>query len=150
MNCSRQSDRSVARDPAAPTVLVGAGDIAGCGTSGDDQTANLLDGIDGTVITLGDNAYESGSAQEFTDCYQPSWGRHTARTMPAVGNHEYVTPGAAGYYGYFGAAASPLDQPCIAGCKGSRLVPLPRRLRAPHRLPLPSPTAAYPPRCSNG
>ena len=105
-------------DPSAPAVLVGAGDIAGCGTSGDEQTASLLDGIDGTVITLGDNAYESGSAQEFTDCYDPSWGRHKARTRPAVGNHEYHTPGAAGYYGYFGAAASPLDQTCNIGCKG--------------------------------
>ncbi len=86
-------------------VFVGAGDIAGCASSGDEATAKLLDGIPGTVYTLGDNAYESGTATEFANCYDPSWGRHKARTMPAVGNHEYNTPGASGYDDYFGAAA---------------------------------------------
>jgi acid phosphatase type 7 len=86
-------------------VLVGAGDIASCSSSGDEATANLLDGISGTVVTLGDNAYENGTATEYANCYDPSWGRHKARTMPAPGNHEYNTPNATGYYGYFGAAA---------------------------------------------
>jgi hypothetical protein len=86
-------------------VLVGAGDIAGCSTSGDETTATILDTIQGTVITLGDNAYDSGTASEYTNCYDPSWGRNKARTHPAVGNHEYLTTGAAGYFGYFGAAA---------------------------------------------
>src|SRR5919107_2782861 len=87
-------------------VLVGAGDIASCSSSGDEATANLLDGISGTVFTLGDNAYESGTAAEFANCYDPSWGRHKARTMPSVGNHEYnLSAGASGYFGYFGAAA---------------------------------------------
>ena len=27
-------------------------------------------------------------------CFDPSWGRHKARTKPAVGDHEYCTPGA--------------------------------------------------------
>jgi hypothetical protein len=36
-------------------VLVGAGDIADCGSSGDETTAALLDAIEGTVFTLGDN-----------------------------------------------------------------------------------------------
>ena len=94
-------DTSTQSDP----VLVGAGDIATCQSSGDEATANLLDGISGTVFTLGDNAYENGSAAEFADCYDPSWGRHKARTRPAVGNHDYQTPGASGYFGYFGAAA---------------------------------------------
>lgn len=86
-------------------VFVGAGDIADCGGSGDEATAALLDSIDGTVFTLGDNAYPDGSTKDFADCYDPSWGRHKARTRPAVGNHEYQTPGGAGYYNYFGAAA---------------------------------------------
>ena len=47
----------------------------------------------------------TGSPEEFARCYEPTWGRHKARTRPAVGNHEYGTPGAAGYFGYFGAAA---------------------------------------------
>ena len=32
-------------------------------------------------------------------------GRHKARTSPSPGNHDYHTPGAAGYYAYFGASA---------------------------------------------
>jgi acid phosphatase type 7 len=86
-------------------VFVGAGDIASCASSGDEATASLLDGIPGTVYTLGDNAYNSGTDDEFANCYNSSWGRHKARTRPSVGNHEYLTAGASGYYNYFGAAA---------------------------------------------
>ncbi len=86
-------------------VLVGAGDIARCSSSGAEATARLLDGISGTVYTTGDNAYESGTATEFANCYNPTWGRHKSRTRPSVGNHEYGTAGASGYFGYFGAAA---------------------------------------------
>jgi acid phosphatase type 7 len=90
---------------AADPVLVGAGDIAGCDTTDDEQTAKLLDNIAGTVFTLGDNAYNSGTAAQFANCYNPTWGRHKARTKPSVGNHEYLTSGASGYFGYFGSAA---------------------------------------------
>src|SRR5687767_11022554 len=76
-------------------VLVGAGDIASCSSSGDEATANLLEGIDGTIAALGDNAYDKGTIAEYQDCYGPSWGRHVgdgqqnllARTKPSVGNH---------------------------------------------------------------
>jgi acid phosphatase type 7 len=92
--------------PGADPVLVGAGDIARCTSPGNPEaTAKLLDGISGTVYTTGDNAYESGSATEFANCYHPTWGRHKARTRPSPGNHEYYTPGATGYFGYFGSAA---------------------------------------------
>jgi acid phosphatase type 7 len=91
--------------PQSDPVLVGAGDIARCTSSGDEATANLLDSIPGTVYTLGDNAYESGTATEFANCYDPSWGRHKGRTRPSPGNHEYRTSGASGYFGYFGSAA---------------------------------------------
>jgi hypothetical protein len=93
--------------PPPATVLVGAGDIASCVSSGDEATADRLDTIGGTVFTLGDNVYDNGTATEFTDCYGPSWGRPAikSRTRPVPGNHEYNTPGATGYYGYFGAAA---------------------------------------------
>ncbi|MEO8662186.1 MAG: class D sortase, partial [Bryobacteraceae bacterium] len=46
-----------------------------------------------------------GTAQQFRDCYGPTWGRQLARTRPSPGNHEYHTEGGAGYFGYFGAAA---------------------------------------------
>src|SRR6266536_2029910 len=86
-------------------VLVGAGDIASCSSTGDEATATLLDGVPGTVFTAGDNAYENGSDADYTNCYNPSWGRHKARTKPSAGNHEYNTAGASGYFTYFGAAA---------------------------------------------
>ena len=90
--------------PADP-VLVGAGDIASCSEEGDEQTAALLDKIEGTVFTLGDNVYPNGTARQFMACYDPTWGRHKARTRPVPGNHDYRTTGAAGYFGYFGGAA---------------------------------------------
>jgi len=85
-------------------VLVGAGDIAYDGQR-DEETAKLLDTIPGIVVTLGDNAYPDGTAAEFNAYYEPTWGRHKARTLPSVGNHEYDTPGASGYFNYFGTAA---------------------------------------------
>ena len=88
--------------PISDPVMVGAGDIADCASSGDEATAKLLDDVSGTVYTLGDNAYESGAPSEFSECYDPSWGRHKARTRPSVGNHEYYTPEAYGYFDYFG------------------------------------------------
>jgi len=94
----------------APPVLVGAGDVASCQSSGDEATATILDTVPGVVIVPGDIAYESGSSEEFAKCYDPSWGRHRARTRPAPGNHEYLTPGARPYYEYFGANAGNPDQ----------------------------------------
>jgi hypothetical protein len=86
-------------------VIIAAGDIASCSSPGDEQTAALLDRINGVVITLGDNVYESGTLDEFNNCYAPTWGRQKERTFPSVGNHEYKTAGAMGYFSYFGAAA---------------------------------------------
>jgi hypothetical protein len=86
-------------------VLVGAGDISNCRTEKDEATAKLLDGITGTVATLGDNVYPDGAASQFTDCYDPTWGRHKARTRPSPGNHDHHIQGAAGYFEYFGSAA---------------------------------------------
>jgi hypothetical protein len=110
-------DASVARSvqaastAASDPVLVGAGDIAFCGDlSGAESTAKLLDSIAGVVFTAGDNAYENGTAEEFKNCYQPTWGRHKARTRPSVGNHEFHSGGATPYFDYFGAnAGGPKD-----------------------------------------
>ncbi len=88
-------------------VLVGAGDIAGCNADKAEATAKLLDKISGTVFTAGDNAYATGTAQEFIECYGMSWGRHRQRTRPAPGNHDYESAQAAPYFKYFGANAGP-------------------------------------------
>jgi len=89
-------------------VLVGAGDIASCGSEGDELTANLLDNIDGVVFTAGDTSQADGTPQFWQECYEPSWGRHKARTRPAIGNHEYQgVPSPKAYYDYFGENAGP-------------------------------------------
>ena len=94
--------------PAASedVVFVGAGDIANCDLlSGARATATLLDGIEGTIFTLGDHAYAQGTKAEFRECYEPTWGRHKARTRPTPGNHDYMTDRGRPYFDYFGAAA---------------------------------------------
>lgn len=88
-------------------VLVGASDIADCTLDSGAATAALLDTIEGTVFTAGDNAYPDGSLAKFRECYDPTWGRHYVRTRPAAGNHEWETKDAAGYLGYFGTRAAP-------------------------------------------
>jgi Calcineurin-like phosphoesterase len=99
---------------AADPILIGAGDIAKCGSTlpNAEATARLLDEFfannqdaEAVVFTLGDTVYPKGRAKEFTNCYQPTWGRHKDRTRPAVGNHEYQTRGAQPYYEYFGDKA---------------------------------------------
>jgi acid phosphatase type 7 len=86
-------------------IVVAAGDIADCYGAGDEATARLLSNIGGTVLSLGDNAYQDGTPEEFADCYDPSWGRYKDRTKPSPGNHYYKSRGAEGYFGYFGEAA---------------------------------------------
>src|SRR6266849_7137273 len=98
----------VAKNPAGSdesVVLVGAGDIGDCRElAGAEATAKLLEQIPGTVMAVGDLAYPDGSKENFA-CYDKTWGRVKARTRPAPGNHEFVAPGAAPYFEYFGAAA---------------------------------------------
>jgi len=111
------------RPPLAsdPAVLAGAGDIARC-YPGEDvtqfqrpgpanpatQTARLLEKMkSATVMAVGDNAYEFGSPIDYAGCYDPTWGTLRSRTRPSTGNHEYLTPGAAGYFAYFGQRAAP-------------------------------------------
>src|SRR2546428_5700890 len=101
---------------AGDAVLVGAGDISSCTQTNDDRTAHLLDSViasaNGEVIvfTAGDNAYEYGTLEEYKQCYDPTWGRHKARTRPAAGNHEYATGSAEGYFSYFEVAAGAPEQ----------------------------------------
>ena len=97
---------AVASGASTDAVLVGAGDVADCSLDKGAATATLLEGIAGTVFTAGDNAYPDGTAQQFSDCYDPTWGRQKARTRPAAGNHDWETKDLAGYLGYFGAAAT--------------------------------------------
>ncbi len=70
-------------------------------------------------IALGDEQYDNGDAVLFHANYNPSkCGALKGSTRPVVGNHEYQTGGAAGYFGYFGSAASPRENGCVSGCLG--------------------------------
>ena len=99
--------------PTDAVVVAAVGDIACPPTSTTTPdacrqmaTSDLLVGATpDAVITLGDNQYNNGESSNFNLSYDPSWGRYKAITKPSPGNHDYNTAGAAGYYGYFGAAA---------------------------------------------
>lgn len=66
------------------------------------RTAEVVAAIDPLHLFLaGDNAYSSGSLAEYLAYYEPHYGPFRPRTHPAVGNHEYATPRASGYFDYF-------------------------------------------------
>lgn len=90
-----------------PVDIVAVGDIADCASQGDEMTAALVQGLDGTVLALGDNVYESGTAKEFEECYDLSWGQFLDRTRAVPGNHDYRVPDAAAMFSYMGDAAGP-------------------------------------------
>jgi acid phosphatase type 7 len=113
---------------AQPAVLAGAGDIARCYPGPNFQqfqppgpdhpamrTSNLLLEMQGaTVMAVGDNAYEFGAypfPPDYAGCYDPTWGRVLERTRPTPGNHEYLTPAAAGYFAYYKDRAWPSPLP---------------------------------------
>jgi hypothetical protein len=100
------------------SALIGAGDIGVCDGRGDDSTAAIIDsvlkadsiaGVAHAVFTVGDNAYPAGTALQFARCFGTSWGDTTRRIMkwirPALGNHDYQTPGASAHFAYFGDRA---------------------------------------------
>ncbi len=86
---------------AEPAVLVGAGDIASCGRNASARTAALIEKVDGTVFTTGDNVYLRGTRSEYERCYGRTWGRFKDRTRPAAGNHDLVTQDGRPYLEYF-------------------------------------------------
>lgn len=93
--------------PIGDPVLLAAGDIAACSRDGDTATAEILARYpDAIVQTLGDNAYDKGTERQF-GCYHDTWGVALERTRPALGGHDYMTPDAAGYFGYFAEILAP-------------------------------------------
>ena len=95
--------------PDKTARVAAAGDIAcNSGTPGpiscrQKETSDLL-GADryDAVLLLGDNQYENGELSNFNSFFDPTWGRFKSILRPSPGNHEYKTPGAAGYFAYFG------------------------------------------------
>ncbi|QIK75786.1 DUF7594 domain-containing protein [Nocardioides piscis] len=59
-------------------------------------------------LALGDLQYEVGSLSDFRRYYEPAMGAGPglkSKTLPAPGNHEYLTAGASGYFDFFGELA---------------------------------------------
>jgi hypothetical protein len=106
---------------AGAVVLIAAGDIAVCGEHWDEATAALVDSIlkadsaanvENAVVTMGDNAYPSGSEYSnriFQRCFTPSWGSKRIMNVihPSPGNHDFENTTGDGYYRYFGSRAGP-------------------------------------------
>ena len=93
----------IACDPTDTNFNGGLGTATGCQMG---ATSDLILGLSpDAVLALGDVQYSSGSSSQFAASYDPSWGRVKLLTHPAVGNHEYGTSGASGYFNYFGPAA---------------------------------------------
>lgn len=103
---------------AGASVLVGAGDIAVCGTNYDELTAAIVDSIviadsaakvEDAVFTAGDNWYPNGSKVYHDRCWMPSWGDTARRIMrglrPSVGNHDLDNGFGEAYYEAFGEKA---------------------------------------------
>lgn len=103
---------------AGAAVLVGAGDIAVCGTSYDEQTAAIVDSIaradsaanvETAVFTVGDHVYPNGAPANWERCWRPSWGDTTKRIMrllrPSIGNHDLDNGFGEAYYELFGKNA---------------------------------------------
>jgi hypothetical protein len=96
----------VAAAAGSDPVIAAAGDLCSPSIGDCAGTADLLDLINPTaVLTLGDNAYVSGTMDEYNAEYKPYWGRQDFRVYPSPGNHEFVTQGAQGYLDYFGNRA---------------------------------------------
>jgi acid phosphatase type 7 len=93
----------IACDPADSNYNGGLGTATRCHMK---ATSDLAVAINPNyVLLLGDNQYETGTLAAYQTSYEPTWGRLKSRTKPILGNHEYFTTGAAGYFDYFGAAA---------------------------------------------
>jgi Ca2+-binding RTX toxin-like protein len=105
----------LAAPASADPVVAAAGDIAcdtsseffngGLGTEGhcrQMKTSDLLVNAGFTaVLTAGDNQYHVGALSDFNASFDPSWGRVKPIIHPGVGDHEYATAGARGYFDYF-------------------------------------------------
>jgi calcineurin-like phosphoesterase family protein len=93
-----------------PTAASPDPDERGADTCHMAATAKIIAGLHpAAVLALGDEQYADGSTAQFEAGYDKTWGAFKKITHPAPGNHEYHTPGAAGYFAYFGASAGDPD-----------------------------------------
>lgn len=97
-------------------VVVAVGDLAcqslsqgqGEGACRSGDVADLVRALDpDAFLVLGDAQYSNGKLSEYLKVWDVQFGDLLDVTQPSPGNHDYGTPDAAGYFGYFGAAANP-------------------------------------------
>jgi hypothetical protein len=94
----------IACDPVDAHYNGGAGTAAACRMK---ATSDLLVGANyDAVLLLGDIQYVDGALWKFRTSFDLTWGRLGPLLRPVPGNHEYVIPGASGYFDYFGPAAA--------------------------------------------
>jgi hypothetical protein len=91
--------------PACKVSIVAAGDFS-TPLPDIDKT-----GLQATILAptyamlLGDLQYVDGSLASYLNVYATTaWAKLNPIARPTPGNHDYKTPGAAGYYSYFGVA----------------------------------------------
>jgi hypothetical protein len=53
------------------------------------------------IILLGDLQYHSGTKEEFAENFIPTWGSSKSTLVPLLGNHEYYTKNASGFFHTF-------------------------------------------------
>lgn len=95
----------VTTEAGSSETLIAVGDIASCDNETDSATAALASGLSGTIATLGDHVYPSGTAEAYAKCYGPAWGGLLERTRPAIGNHDIRADDGEAYFAYFGDRA---------------------------------------------
>jgi hypothetical protein len=85
--------------------FIGAGDVSFCDSNGDVLTCRILDRFPGTIFLLGDASNDTGRPEEYTNWFDPAWGRFKPRLKPAIGNLDYISDNGKNYFDYFGALA---------------------------------------------
>jgi acid phosphatase type 7 len=118
VGCSGGSGTNSGTAPQPPkaeaVTILAVGDIAQCNDKPasestaaksaaviDQQPANT------PLLLLGDLVYNTGTPDEYRNCYDPTYGKFMSRSYPAPGNHDYGVPAGDGYYNYFGTRAGP-------------------------------------------
>jgi hypothetical protein len=103
---------------AADPTVAAVGDMACSPTdasyNGGDGTATrcrqryVSDLVAGTLpdalLDLGDNQYVNGELANYNAVYGPTFGRANSIVYPSIGNAEYGTAGAQGFFDYFSSA----------------------------------------------